>query len=61
MSSTLKSHLRTEFKAVGFKETEMNDKLITAIAKAVQKYLNSNVQASVSGGSSNGSHSLVAS
>jgi len=61
VSSILKQNIKDEMKAVGFKETDMNDKLAEALAKAVQKYLNSDVQANVSGGSSNGSHKVVAS
>ncbi len=57
---TLEQRLREEFSAVGFKETEMNQLLIKAISAAVKKYLNEDVKASVSSGSSSGSHKLVA-
>jgi len=50
MSSILKSEIKKELKAVGFKETDMNDKLATAIAKGVQNYLNANVVAPATGG-----------
>ncbi len=43
MSAVLKEELKAELKNIGFKETDMNDKLVEAIAKAVQKYLNKNV------------------
>ncbi len=60
MSNILKAELKKELNNVGFKDTSMNDKLVTAIAKAVQTYLNGNVEANISGGSSSGSHKLVA-
>lgn len=61
MSAELKSMIKAEAVKVGFKPTDMNDKLFEAIAKGVSKYLNSNVKADVSGGSSAGTHKLVAS
>ena len=61
MSAKLEDYLKAEAKAQGWKTTEMQEKLFKIIAGAVQKYNNNDVKANVTGGSSNGSHSLVAS
>jgi hypothetical protein len=61
MSAILKGLIVDEMTAQGFKITPANEKLATAIANAVKTYLDANVEASVSGGSSSGSHKLVAS
>ncbi len=61
MSTVLKTMIKAEAVKVGFKPTDMNDKLFEAIAQGVSKYLNTKVLAAVSGGSSSGTHKLVAS
>ena len=58
---SLKQYIKDEMKAEGFADTEANDKLAKIIANAIKKYLNNDVQADISGGSSAGTHKLVAS
>jgi len=60
MSAKLEELLKAEAKAQGWKPTDMNSQLWKVISKAVPKYLNSDVKADVSGGSSSGQHSLKA-
>lgn len=50
MSASCKSYIKTAMTAEGFKDTEANDKLASAIAKGVQKYLNANVKANTNSG-----------
>jgi ABC-type Zn uptake system ZnuABC Zn-binding protein ZnuA len=61
VSDTLKGYIKDEAKAVGFKETQMNDKLFEAIARAVDKFLKDNVLANVESGDSAGQWKLVTS
>jgi hypothetical protein len=61
MSAILKDYIKAEALNQGFKSTEMNEKLFTAIAVGVEKYLNANVLADVTNGSSSGKYKLITS